>query len=189
MRQNKSSQLATISIFFAVMIVIDLLSSVIFSIFPFPIHPTIVHIPVIIASILYGMKTGAILGGLMGLMSIIHNTIILMPSSYLFSPFVEKGSLYSILIAVVPRILIGITPYLTYKLFRNRFGLGLAGAIGSMTNTVFVLGGIFFLFADTYNGNIQALLATILGTNSIAEMIISILLTLSMVPRLEKLRK
>lgn len=53
---------------------------------------------------------------------------------------------------------------------KNRKGLFIAGAIGSMTNTIFVLGGIFFLFSSVFDGNIQAMLATVLGTNSIAEM-------------------
>ncbi|MGC4441457.1 pantothenic acid transporter pant, partial [Streptococcus suis] len=76
-----------------------------------------------------------------GLMSMTHNTIILLPTSYLFSPFVENGNVYSIIIAVVPRILVGITPYFVYKWIKNRKGLFIAGAIGSMTNTIFVLGG------------------------------------------------
>lgn len=189
MRTNKSRDIAVIAIFFASMIVINVLSSIIFNLFPFPIKPTIVHIPVIIASILYGPRIGATLGGLMGIMSIVHNTIILAPTSYLFSPFVANGNVNSIIIAVVPRILIGIVPYFVYKAMKNRTGLVLAGAVGSMTNTIFVLGGIFVLFASVYSGNIQAMLATVLGTNSIAEMIISAILTAAIVPAMLKLQK
>ncbi|KXT78761.1 ECF transporter S component [Streptococcus sp. DD13] len=187
MRRNKSNQLATISIFFATMIVLDIVGTIIFSVLPFQIHPTLVHIPVIIASILYGPKIGASLGLLMGFMSILHNTIILQASSYLFSPFVEKGNLYSIFIAVIPRVLIGITPSLVYRWNKSSFGLGLAGAVGSLTNTIFVLGGIFFLFANVYNGDVQKLLAVVLGTNSIAEAVLSVVLTISIVPRLKKI--
>ena len=81
---------------------------------------------------------------------------------------------------MVPRILIGITPYFVYKWFHNKFGIVIAGAIGSMTNTIFVLGGIFFLFANVYSGDIKALLAVVFGTNAIAEMIISAILTLQL---------
>lgn len=91
------------------------------------------------------------------------------------------------MIAIVPRILIGLTPYFVYKLLKGRAGLIFAGALGSLTNTVFVLGGIFFLFGNVFDGNIQKLLATVISTNSIAELIISALLTLVIVPRLEKL--
>ena len=67
---KKQSKIAQIAIFFAIMLVLHLLSSVIFNLLPVPIKPTIIHIPVIIASILYGPKVGAVLGGLMGCISV-----------------------------------------------------------------------------------------------------------------------
>jgi len=87
------------------------------------------------------------------------------------------------------KILIGIFPYYIYKLMQNRFGLLLAGAIGSATNTVFVLTGIFIFFSSVYGGNIQTMLATIISANSIIELIISALLTFLIVPKLLKLKK
>ena len=183
--QKKSSNIAIIAVFFAVMLVIHLLSSLIFNLWPVPIKPTIVHIPVIVASIVYGPRIGSALGGLMGIISL----IILLPTSYLFSPFVPHGNFNSLLIALVPRILIGIFPYYIYKLMQNRFGLLLAGAIGSATNTVFVLTGIFIFFSSVYGGNIQTMLATIISANSIIELITSALLTFLIVPKLLKLKK
>ena len=112
---KKQSKIAQIAIFFAIMLVLHLLSSVIFNLLPVPIKPTIIHIPIIIASILYGPQVGMVLGFLMGCISVITNTIVLIPSSYLFSPFVPNGNLHSLMIAMVPRILIGLTPYLVYK--------------------------------------------------------------------------
>ena len=170
---NKRSNIAPIAIFFACMIVIHLLSSILFNVLPFPIKPTIVHIPVIIASIIYGPRIGATI----------------LPTSYLFSPFVPNGNLYSVIVAIVPRILIGLTPYFIYKLLRGRAGLIFAGAIGSLKNTIFVLGGIFIFFGNVYDGNIQLLLAGVISSNSIAELIISALLTLIIVPRLEKIKQ
>lgn len=187
-KRPSSSNLAVIALFFATMLVLHLITSTIFNVLPLPIKPTIIHIPVIIASIIYGPKVGASLGFLMGMISVTHNTIVQIPSSYLFSPFVPNGNLYSLIIALVPRILIGITPYFVYKALKNRTGLLVAGAIGSMTNTIFVLGGIFFLFAHVYDGNIQALLAIVFGGNAIAEMIISAILTTAIVPVLQKLK-
>lgn len=122
------------------MLVIHFLSSLLFNLFPFPIKPTIVHIPVIIASIIYGPRVGVTLGFLMGLLSLTVNTITILPTSYLFSPFVPNGNIYSAMIAILPRILIGLTPYLVYKVLKNKTGLIIAGALGSLTNTVFVLG-------------------------------------------------
>ena len=186
---KKQSNIAPIAIFFASMLVLHLLTNILFNVLPVPIKPTIIHIPVIIASIIYGPRVGATLGFLMGLISLTHNTLIFLPTSYLFSPFAPNGNLASLIIALVPRILIGITPYFVYKFLKNKAGLFLAGAIGSLTNTIFVLGGIFFLFGNVYDGNIQLLLTAVISTNSIAEMIISAVLVSAIVPSLEKLRK
>ena len=186
---RKQSSIAQIAIFFAIMLVLHLLSSVIFNLLPVPIKPTIIHIPVIIASIIYGPRIGAVLGALMGVISVVTNTVVQLPTSYLFSPFVENGNINSLIIAMVPRILIGITPYFVYKWMKTKPGLVLAGAVGSMTNTIFVLGGIFILFSSVYNGDIRAMLALVLSANSISEMIISAILTVAIVPALEKLKK
>ena len=106
-KKNKANQTAQLALLIATMVVIEVLSQTIFAAFVLPIKPTLTHIPVIIASIVYGPKIGAYLGGFMGIMSIIRNTIIYSVSSYLFSPFVEGGTWASAVIAIVPRILIG----------------------------------------------------------------------------------
>lgn len=186
---QKSRHTAIIAIFFAIMLIIHLISQVVFSLWVVPIKPTLLHIPVIIASILYGPRIGATLGGLMGLISVITNTILVTPASYLFSPFVANGQVTSLIIAILPRVLIGIFPYFVYRYLSNRTGLALAGAIGSLTNTVFVLSGIFIFFSTVYGGNIQALLAAIVSANAIAEMLIAAVLSTIMVPRLVRLKK
>lgn len=125
----------------------------------------------------------------MGIMSIIRNTIIYSVSSYLFSPFVEGGTWVSAVIAIVPRILIGIFPYFVYKLVQNRIGLTLSGILGAFTNTFFVLLGIYFLIPNFYSAGGKTLMATIFTTNSVAEMVIAGLLTLSITPVLLRLKK
>ncbi|SDB48036.1 Uncharacterized membrane protein [Streptococcus henryi] len=189
MKNRKSSDVATIAIFFAVMLVIHFLTSLVFNLWPVPIKPTLVHLPVIVASIVYGPRIGATLGGLMGVISVTTNTIVLLPTSYLFSPFVENGSFASLIVAMLPRILIGVTPYFVYKWISNKVGLTIAGAIGSMTNTIFVLGGIFLLFSNVYNGDIQALLAVVFSANALVEMVISAVITVALVPNLLKIKK
>ena len=66
---------------------------------------------------------------------------------------------------------------------KNKTGLILAGALGSLTNTVFVLGGIFYLFGNVFDGNIQKTPSNCISTNSIAELVISAVLTLAIVPK------
>lgn len=189
MRRQKSSTIAKVSIFFAIMLVIHFISTLVFNIWPVPIKPTLVHIPVIIASIIYGPQIGSILGLLMGIISVITNTVILLPTSYLFSPFVDHGNIYSLIIAIVPRVLIGVVPYFVYKILSNRVGLVLSGLLGSLTNTVFVLGGIFIFFSSVFGGNVKALLAGVVSTNAIAEMVISAIVVTAIIPSLSKLKK
>ncbi|SLM21493.1 membrane protein [Streptococcus dysgalactiae subsp. equisimilis] len=189
MNRHKSSDISRVAIFFAIMLVIHFISSLVFNLWPVPIKPTLVHIPVILASIMYGPRIGTILGGLMGVISVVTNTVVLLPTSYLFSPFVDQGNLASLMIAMVPRLLIGITPYYCYKFIHNKFGLVLSGLVGSLTNTVFVLSGIFVFFSTVFGGNIKALLATIVSTNAIVEMIISALVAFTLIPTLSKLNR
>ena len=186
--RKSSSSIAQISIFFAIMVTIPFTSTMIFQFFPFLIPPTFVHIPVVIASILYGPRIGGTLGLLMGLFSLTINTIVQLPSSYLFSPFVEKGNLYSLIIVLVPRILIGITPYFVYKMIHNKSGLAIAAAVGSFTNTFFVLSGIFIFFSKNYPGGIQAFLGAVLTTNSLIEVLATVILTLAIIPPLSKVK-
>ena len=123
-----------------------------------PINATTMHIPVIIASIVLGPRLGAFLGGTFGLISMIRSTVIQTPLSFVFSPFIpvigtEHGSWKALLIAFIPRILIGVVPYFVY----NTVALFLAGLAGSLTNTILVMNMIYFLFQQDY--------AKVIGTN------------------------
>lgn len=195
MRKSKASNTAIISIFIAIMIVINVLNQVIFTIWPFPIRPTLVHVPVIIGSIILGPKIGAFLGFIMGVISTVTATIITTPTSFLFSPLqpvpgTNSGDWRAILIAFIPRILIGIVPYFVFQLLKKnpKIGAGIAGFAGSATNTILVLSAIYLIFGDVLKWSVKTVLASVVGTNSIAEAIISAILTAAIVPALLKIR-
>lgn len=126
------------------------------------IKATIIHIPVIVGSILLGPKKGAILGSLFGLTSFISNTFAPVLMSFAFSPLIpvfgtDKGSLMALIICFIPRIMVGIVPYYAFRLLDNLFKkklklltFTLAGILGSLTNTLFVMNGIYFIFKDSY---------------------------------------
>ena len=189
MRRKQSRQLAAIAMLLGIMLVLQVFSNIFFAVFPFPIKPTIIHIPVIIGAILYGPRVGASLGFLMGIMSLITNTVMPTPNSFLFSPLAPGGNFVSLIIAILPRVLIGITPYYIYKWVHNRLGMALAGLTGSLTNTVFVLGSIFLLFSNVFQGDIMKLLAAVVATNSLWEMALAAFLTAAIVPVLEKAKR
>ena len=156
------------------------------------IKATILHIPVIIGAILLGPQQGAFLGGVFGLASIIKNTMVPGVLSFTFSPLVpvpgtDHGSLWAIVISLLPRILIGPVAWAVYRGIVKLFhkvkggqvaGMIAAGIVGAFVNTALVMSMIFFLFKDAYatanNLAIDAVLAAILGvvaTNGIPEMI------------------
>src|SRR5699024_9482416 len=95
--------------------------------------------------------------------SMIRSTIIVTPMSFVFSPFVDplgtsgNGSWKALLVAFIPRVLIGIVPYYVYKYYkkylkeRSRgWGLFLAGLSGGIVNTVVVMNMVYFLFQKYY---------------------------------------
>lgn len=157
-----------------------------------PVNATTMHIPVIVGSILLGPRIGAFLGGSFGALSLWKATVSPTPLSFVFSPFIpvigtDHGSWKAILIAFIPRILIGVVPYFVYKYSRklfkhkaDRFSLLLSGIAGSLTNTILVMGMIYFLFQNEYGQVIgkggMAILYAVMGvvfTNGIPEAIIA----------------
>ncbi len=91
-------------------------------------YATIIHIPVIIGSILDGWLVGSILGFIFGVMTFITGQI---------------PALKDPLVAILPRIFIGVTAALAYRGLRrwNEVGAVVTSAVvGTLTNTILVLG-------------------------------------------------
>ena len=122
------------------------------------IKATTVHIPVIIGAILLGPAAGAILGGTFGVCSLISNTIAPTLLSFAFSPFLAEdllGVVKSLWIAIGCRILIGVVAGWVWIGLRKLrlspwIALPITGFVGSMVNTVFVMGSIYVLLASQY---------------------------------------
>lgn len=160
------------------------------------IKATIIHIPVIVGSILLGPKKGAVLGFLFGLTSLISNTFTPVLMSFAFSPLIpvfgtDKGSPMALFICFLPRIMVGIVPYYVYqlldKLFHSKWKIltfTVSGILGSLTNTLLVMNGIYFIFKDSYAAArsipletvYSAVLAIIFG-NGIPEAIVAGIVT------------
>lgn len=141
------------------------------------IKATTVHIPVIIGAIVLGPAAGAILGATFGVCSLISNTYAPTLLSFAFSPFMSTtgmvGVVKALWISIGCRILIGVVAgWLWIGLKKIKcpriFGYALCGFIGSMTNTVMVMGSIYFLFAQQYaeakNVAVTAVYGLVMGT-------------------------
>ena len=136
------------------------------------IKATTVHIPVILGAILLGPGAGAILGAVFGICSLVSNTMAPTLLSFAFSPFLSTtgipGALKAIWISVGCRILIGVAAgwlwVLSTKIKLNQFiALPIVGFVGSMVNTVTVMGSIYFLFAQQYAEAKEVALTAVFG--------------------------
>lgn len=136
------------------------------------IKATTVHIPVIHGAILLGPGAGAILGAVFGICSLVSNTMAPTLLSFAFSPFLSTtgipGALKAIWISVGCRILIGVVAGWLWVLFTkiklNQFiALPIVGFVGSMVNTVTVMGSIYFLFAQQYAEAKEVALTAVFG--------------------------
>lgn len=140
-----------------------------------PINATTMHIPVIIASIVLGPRIGAGLGAVFGVISLARATVVITPMSFVFSPFIanpltNQGDWRAVIVAIIPRILIGVVPYFVYKGLHKFMkqkarpvSLFIAGLAGSMTNTILVMNLIFFFFKDSYANVLQVTADAVYG--------------------------
>jgi uncharacterized membrane protein len=131
---------------------------------------TILQIPVIIAAVLEGPLAGAIVGLIFGIFSMIQAAIAPAgPTDVWFTNPV---------LAVLPRIFIGPAAWGIYTVLKRWRSVGLfaAGAVGSLTNTILVLGTIGLLGYLPWQA-----LAAIVVTNGLPEMAASALITLAVI--------
>ena len=166
-------------------------------------NATTLHIPVIIGAIFLGPIGGGILGASFGILSVITNTIRPNITSFVFSPFITisntSGNFASLIIAIVPRILIGVVAYYVYKLVASKnktIAYSLAAIAGSMTNTILVMGGIYIFFGQAYAAAkglaFEALFGIILGIvgmNGIPEAIVAAIIVATICKVLSKVYK
>jgi uncharacterized membrane protein len=95
---------------------------------PTGVNATILHIPAILAGVMEGPVAGAAVGFIFGLFSFLRAT----------TPLFQNP-----IIAFGPRIFIGVVAFLVYRALRPMneiVALAAAGVIGTLTNTVLVLG-------------------------------------------------
>lgn len=123
------------------------------------IKATMTHIPVILGAIVLGPAAGAILGGVFGICSMVSNTVAPTLLSFAFSPFMSTtgllGVVKAIWISVGCRILVGLVAgwlWIGLKKLRvnDYIALPVVGFIGSMVNTIMVMGSIYLLLAQQY---------------------------------------
>ena len=145
---------------------------------------TLMHVPVIILASTMGPAAGAFLGFVFGCTSVIGIT------SFVFSPFITvggiSGNFFSLVIALVPRILLGVIAGYVFK-FAKKYAkntpvaAGIAAAVATVCHTIMVLGLIVILFGPQYSqalgisqAALNGVMAGVIGTNMIPEVIVAV---------------
>lgn len=168
MPQNKTVRTIVVTgVLAAIQIVLGLTG---LGLIPLPtgVNATILHIPAILAGVVAGATAGMATGALFGLFSFLRAT----------TPLFQNP-----LIAFGPRILIGLVAFLVYRAVKpvnEVLALALAGALGTLTNTVLVLSLAVLLPSPAGTPYLAPELAwTVALTNAPAEMIVATIITVA----------
>jgi uncharacterized membrane protein len=188
-RRLNTRQLAVVGMLSAVSIVLGATG---YGFIPLPMaKATILHIPVIIGAILEGPIVGAMIGFFFGMFSLIQNYAA--PSS-IFSPAFQNP-----IVSVLPRVLIAVTAYYSYKFMLGRnesIKVGVGAVIGTITNTFGVLTTIYLLYPNLAflkpGAGSQSAAKIIYGialTNGVPEVVVATIITVPVVMALKKIKK
>ena len=127
-------------------------------------NATIMHVPAIIGGIMEGWLVGGIIGTIFGLFSFLQAT----------TPLFKDP-----LVAIFPRIFIGITTYFAYvglKKINEYLALIVAAVVGTLTNTILVLG------MAVIRGYMAAGVAWTVGvTHGLPEVVVAAIITVAVV--------
>lgn len=151
---------------------------------------TILHLPVIIGAILEGPIVGMAIGLIFGLFSIFQN---------LTAPALLSFAFINPLVSVLPRVLIALTAYGTYRIFAKKsqnLGVGMGALVGSLTNTIGVIGMMYFLYAAEYAATksldpdlVMSVMIGVATMNGIPEAIVSVVLVVPLIAAVRRMKK
>lgn len=134
-------------------------------------NATIMHVPAIIGGVLEGPLVGLLIGAIFGIYSWLSST----------SPLFANP-----LVSVLPRLFIGVTAAFTYVALRKNneyLALIMAGVVGTLTNTVLVLG-----MAVILNLLPIAAIPSIIP-QAIAEIVIAVIITVAVIAAWKRMDK
>ena len=150
-----------------------------------PVGPTMattMHIPTMIGGLLFGPRVGGWVGLIFGGFSMFRAFTNPTPVSFIF---------YNPIVAILPRVLIGIVPYYVNKGLKpilKGMSSTISGLVGSLVNTVGVLGLVYIFHGQKYAmalgldpSNTGKILLGVALTNGIPEAILAALLVTGIV--------
>ncbi len=195
MKNKKTLSMVMTALFMAIIAVMTFIPNVGY-INLIVIKATLLHVPVIVGSIVLGPKRGAVLGATFGITSLIKNTLEPSLLSFAFSPFYQVGEIggnaWSVVIALAPRILVGIVPYYVFtgleKLLkririRRVVALSISCASGAFINTLLVMNLIYFCFREEFAAaksialdTVYSAILGIIAVNGVPEAVVAVVI-------------
>jgi len=160
------------------------------------INISLLGVPVVIGTLILGLKTGMLLGFCFGTVSALSAFGIYGTPSALAAALVAASPALAALMCYVPRLLIPVIAMLIYRMVARgrvecRRAVTCAAAAGSLTNTVLYL-GLMLLFYVMMGINSEKVLALIGGTGLIAgsvEAVVNAVISTAVVAALWKVNK
>ena len=155
-----------------------------------PLSATLMHIPVIVCSSVMSTQYGALLGLVFGISSVVNATMTPTITSWVFSPFVTvagmSGGFQSLIIAIVPRVLLGIIAGTIYhKMLETGKGkvksAATAALVATLCHTFMVLGLIVIFYGGQYaqalgiaQSALMGFMGTVILTNCLPETVLAV---------------
>lgn len=189
---NKSTLQLTLTALFVALILIFGLTPI--GMIPLGfINISLLGVPVVVGTLMLGLKTGLLLGACFGTISALSAFGIYGTPSTLAAALVSANPILALLMCYVPRLLVPVTAYLIYCAVSRggkyeKRALPCAAVAGSLTNTVFYL-GLMLLFYCLMGIDNSTVLKLIGGTGLIAgsaEAAVNALVTTPVVIALKK---
>ena len=172
MRNQKTAYLAKLSLLLAILLLMSFTPLGYLNIGPLSV--TFLVIPVVIGAVTLGVKAGCILGAAFGITSFAQCFGI----SAFGVALMAINPVYTALICMVPRILIGLLAYWVYRALRGKkIACYAASMVGSLVNSVLFLGGVIVFFGESeyiraFGGNVFEILMTLGLVNAVVEVFV-----------------
>ena len=133
-----------------------------------PANMSFLCLPILIGTMLCGLKTGMFLSAIFGISSLVKAFT---APSLLIAPLLGESPVLVVIMTVGARILIPVFAWLVYRAFEKKgkaigLGTGLSALVGSLTNTVCYL-GMMLLFYTMVGLDSAAVLSTVAGVGAL----------------------
>lgn len=159
---------------------------------------TLAHIPPIIASTLLGKKEGFYMGCVFGFLSLIWWTFIgvAQPAAFAFTPLAVNGSIFSLIICLIPRMIFPLLTAIIYDWFykitkgKTSISAGISATLGTVIHSflVFLFLYIFYNNHETVGHNFLNVIIAWGGINALMEVIVAAIISATLVPALKKVK-